>query len=145
VLYDGRWLRVNRRSSRFDEGSSALFEPARLFALLVVGIVAFAVWIGVLIAVPPERLLSYLAFFVPLWAFVACGLAAGLYWFTTRVQSPHPRALSNSVREGSLVSGVLTVNLAFSAGHRLTLLVFLITIALALSVELWGRLRPERL
>ncbi len=119
----------------------AVFETSRVLALLGVGTMAVAMWAGVVLTVPPQRLLTYLAFFIPFWAFVACYGAAALYWITGRVEFPHPRALGNSVREGALISFVVSGNLAFVAAHRWTFLVLVIAAGLALALELIARFR----
>lgn len=130
-------------SSVRDEPAGT-FEPARLLALLGVGTVALAVWIGILLTVAPHRLLTYLAFFVPLWIFVACFGAGGLYWLAARAARTHLRTLANSVRLGCLVASLIVVNLSLAAAHRWTPVFFLASAAVAGVVEFSGRLAGWR-
>jgi len=123
---------------------STPFETPRLVALLVCGAIAFVVWIGVVWTVPPQRLLTYLAFFVPMFAFSACFLAALLYWLSSRRDNASPSTLGQSVREGGIMAVVLVVNLAFVSGHRWSLPTLVVTAGLGCVLELIGRYRSAK-
>ena len=123
--------------------SSVSFDPSRLLALLAAGIVGLGIWIGVVLTVPPQRLLTYLAFFLPFWVFVACFSSAAIYWMMARSMLSSPLTLPNSVREGALIGGVLTVNLALVAGHKWSVVALAVTILLALGVEVYGQYKAR--
>jgi hypothetical protein len=131
---------IDRSYGRTEEAAG--FEARRLAALVLLGTLALLVWLAVVLAVPPHRLLTYLAFFVPFWIFVAAFTAAGLYWFSAGRWVGGPSALRNSVRRGAIAASVVVANLALTAAHKWQLLAFLIVLAAAGVAELAGWVRP---
>lgn len=95
--------------------------------------IAWAAWIVVLIYVPPARLLTYAAFFIPLWLALAATSAMGAYGIEwKRGGFPSPRRCT---RRGALIASVITVNLAFQFAHRWSLPVGAVSILLVASIE----------
>ena len=107
-------------------------------AALVAGL-SWAVWATVILTIAPERLLTYLAFFLPLWtALTASGslVAYGVSW--RRGYLPSLRAC---VRRGALVASYVVANLALVAAHRWTVIFGLATLAFAVG---WDVLLTRR-
>jgi hypothetical protein len=119
-------------------------DPHRPAALILAGGAALLVWLAVVIAIPPHRLLTYLAFFVPFWVFVASSTAAGLYWFASESQESSRLALKNAVRRGAIVASLLVANLALLAAHRWQPVSAVILLGIAGAVELAGYVRAAR-
>ncbi|HEV3310016.1 MAG TPA: hypothetical protein VG815_05825 [Chloroflexota bacterium] len=123
---------------RVDPQAAPTFEGHRFAAMLALGAVSFAVWLGVLFWVPPHRLLTYLAFFVPFWLAVASVGAAIVYMTVARRPDAHARALSNSVRRGALIASVTVALLTLLAGRHLTAVTFIIVVGCSGLFELIG-------
>lgn len=123
---------------RVEAQSAPTFEGHRFAALLALGAVSFAVWLGVLFTIPPHRLLTYLAFFAPFWVAVASVGAAIVYITASRKPNAHVRALGNSVRQGALVASAIVALLALLAGRHLTAVTFIIVVGCAGLFELIG-------
>jgi hypothetical protein len=119
----------------------AVFEPHRCWALVGVGLVSFLIWLAVLFNIAPHRLITYVAFFTPLWIFVASFCAAGLYLFAGTRPELATNALGNSVRRGALVASLLVAELALVAARRWTLVGLLVFVAVIGVIELisWAR------
>jgi hypothetical protein len=104
--------------------------------LAVIALVAAACWLvwgTVLFSLSPSRLLTYLAFFAPLFAALAATgtlIAYAVEWRLGR----YP-ALGAAGRRGLLLAGVVVINLAVQAAHIWVLPVGLGTAGLALGLE----------
>lgn len=104
-----------------------------LGAIALVAASAWSVWITVLFSLAPARLLTYVAFFAPLYVALAASgtlIAYWLEWKQGRVAS-----LRTSVRRGALFAVVAVGNLAFLAGHRWSPVIGFVTIVAVLAVE----------
>lgn len=102
-------------------------------ALALVGAASWAVWLTVIFSLPPARLLTYLAFFIPLALAVICTAAVVSYaaeWRMGRLPD-----LKTPIRRGALFSAVLIANLAFQAAHHWSLIVFGVAALLAVAAE----------
>lgn len=126
------------------QDSFVQFDPRRFVALVVLGSVAFAVWLGVIFTVPPHRLLTYLAFLVPFWIAVAAFTAALFYRFFAGRQNAGELVLTSSVSGGAIVASVAVINLSLLASHKWSPLLLLISLVLALAAHLLGWLRVTR-
>jgi hypothetical protein len=99
----------------------------------MVALAAWAVWLTVVFSLQPARLLTYLAFFLPLSVALTASATIGLYALEWRMgRLPRLRA---ELRRGALLSGAVIANLAFLAAHRWSLLVFGVAVLLCLTVE----------
>lgn len=104
-----------------------------LAAVAAVGVAAWAIWAVVLLTLAPARLLTYLAFFVPLGVALAATTALAIYgveWRSGRISS-----LRASIRRGILVALLIVVNLALQASHHWSVPGAGITILAAIAVE----------
>lgn len=126
IIYLGEVRR--RRASR----STA---PARqyLAVLGLIALVSWALWLSVLLALQPARLLTYLAFFIPLWVALASTLTIALYTFEWR--RGLLARLSRCGARSAVLATVLVVNLALQAAHRWSVIVAGATLLLAAGVE----------
>ncbi|HZT96210.1 MAG TPA: hypothetical protein VFB34_05170 [Chloroflexota bacterium] len=115
--------------------------PTRELALLLGGgLVTLAVWVVVLLTLSPARLLTYLAFFVPLWlAVTGLGGAASL-WLRTHQGAGSPGGNFSVIRRPAMVATFLVTNLALLAGHHWSLvwLVVLSVVLLAYEAYTWS-------
>jgi hypothetical protein len=112
-----------------------------LAAVVLLGVVAWAVWLCVFLTLAPARLLTFLAFFVPLGlALAATGTVVAYAIDVRRTQVP---SLLRAGRRGSLVAAVLVTNLAVTAAHRWTPFVAIGSIALAVSADIVVARRSE--
>jgi hypothetical protein len=87
-----------------------------LAAVAAVSVAAWAIWVVVLLTLAPSRLLTYLAFFVPLGLALAATSALAIYgaeWRSGRLPS-----LTDSIRRGILVALLIVANLALQASHH---------------------------
>jgi hypothetical protein len=104
-----------------------------LGAVALVALAAWSVWITVLFSLEPARLLTYMAFFLPLVVALAATGTLAVYGFEWK--AGHRASLALSVRRGGLFAGLVVVNLAFQAAHRWSPLVAVVTILLVLAAE----------
>jgi hypothetical protein len=104
-----------------------------LAVLALAAVVAWAVWVTVVVSLQPSRLLSYLGFFVPFG--VALSLTAGIGMYLVEERLGHAAALGAALRRGALVAGVVVVNAAFQAGHAWSVAVLGGSVLLALVAE----------
>jgi hypothetical protein len=104
-----------------------------LGAIALVAASAWSVWITVLFSLAPARLLTYLAFFAPLYVALAASGALAAYWLDWK-QGTIP-SLRTSVRRGALFALLAVANLAFLAGHRWSPVVGFVTILAVLAIE----------
>ena len=54
-------------------------EAVRRRNRMIIGVIALAVWLAVVTSLAPARLLTYVAFFAPLWVAVAALSSAAIY------------------------------------------------------------------
>lgn len=104
-----------------------------LIAVVLAAAAGWGVWLAVLFSLQPARFLTYLAFFLPLslaLAATATLIIYGLEWRRGLFPS-----LSRSSRRGALVAAILIVNLAFQGAHRWTPVAGVLTLALALGID----------
>lgn len=134
IIYLGDVRR--RRGSRRQEP-----DTHYLAALVLVAVACLAIWAAVLLTLQPARLLTYLAFFVPLGIALAALATIGVYALEWR-RGLFP-SLSRCVRRGALIAVVIVANLAVRAGHRWTLLIALGSVAVALLVDAVAARRDE--
>jgi hypothetical protein len=105
-----------------------------LITLALVAVAAWIVWGIVVFNLAPARLLTYLAFFAPLWvALAATGalIAYGVEWRRGFLPS-----LMASARRGMLAATIIDVTLAFQAAHRWGVPAGLVALGAALAIEL---------
>jgi hypothetical protein len=105
--------------------------------VLVLGLVAIAawiVWLSVFLTLPPARLLTYLAFFAPLFVAVAGSCTVIAYAIDWR-RGYYP-SLRECLRRGTLAAAVVVVNLAAMAAHHWMLPLAIGTIAVAVLLDL---------
>lgn len=112
-----------------------------LAALVFAAIFSWLAWLTVVLTIPPARLLTYIAFFVPFWTAVTTSgmlLAYGIDWRRGAIPS-----LRTGARRGALVSSVLSLNLAFAAAHKWSLLVPLTSVGVAVVCDYLADHRPN--
>lgn len=110
--------------------------------LAVIGalaIAAWGVWLTVLVTLPPQRLLTYLAFFTPMFVAVTCTGAVLSYAVDWR-RGYFP-SLAACLRRGVLAAAVVVINLAALAAHRWMLPVLAITVVGAVLLDVAVGLR----
>lgn len=117
------------------------FDPRRFVALLALGLLSLLVWIAVLDSVPPHRLLTYLAFFIPMTLWIGSFSAAALYWTGHRRRTAGSAAFENSARRGGFIAASIVANLALVAARKWSLAAFLVVVCCAGIIELiaWAR------
>jgi hypothetical protein len=133
IIYLGDVRR--RRSSKGRQAPDRHY----LLVLALAAIAAWGVWLVVLFTLPPARLLTYLAFFVPLSVAVGCTgtlVAYGLEWRLGYFPS-----LGTCLRRGFLAAVAVVLNLAFLAAHRWILPIGAVSIAAAVFTDLAAALR----
>jgi hypothetical protein len=134
IIYLGEVRR--RRASRQRQQPDHHY----LAALGLVAATSWAVWLTVVFSLPPARLLTYLAFFVPLGLAIGATSAIGLHLADTR--AGRVPGLRQSIRRGYLIAGVIVANLAFLAAGRWSVLVLGVSTLAALCIEV-GTARRE--
>lgn len=126
IIYLGDVRRKRTGRSRKSDGQY-------LAALAGVAILAFGVWVYVLLKIAPSRLLTYSAFFAPLWLALASTASLVAYWVEwRRGEAPIVRT---SVRRGVLTASVPVFNLAAGAAHEWSLPVFAVSLLAAVVIE----------
>lgn len=126
IIYLGDVRR--RRGARKRSSDSHYLAVAGL-----AGLAGFLVWLAVVLIIPPERLLTYVAFFLPLWVTLGSAGAIGAYaadW--KRGLAPSLRV---SARRGALFATTVELNLAFLAAHRWSLPLLGVSVLLAVAVD----------
>jgi hypothetical protein len=108
-------------------------------ALAVVAAGAFAVWLTVALTVPPARLLTYLAFFTPLWICLAAGGTIAAY--AADALSGRLSELGRCGRRGALFATFVIANLALFAAHRWNVVLFA---GAAVAAAGWDLFRQRR-
>jgi len=104
-----------------------------LLALALGAALAWGSWLVIVFYLPPARLLTYLAFFIPLGVALAATGALVAY-VLERGGGPLPH-LADVCRHGILCAVVVVANLAVLAGHKWNPIVGVVTLALALIVD----------
>ena len=105
-----------------------------LGAVALVALAGWAVWLTVLFTLSPAKLLTYVAFFLPLAvALAATGtlLAYGVDLRTARFPS-----LQRASRRGVLMAAAIVANLGFVAAHGWTPIAAVVSVALAVGIDL---------
>lgn len=75
-----------------------------------------AVWLAVVLTLSPQRLLTFLAFFAPL--FGALAAIGAVVAYAVEWQRGYYPSLRECLRRGVLGAGVVVLNLALVAAHR---------------------------
>jgi hypothetical protein len=104
-----------------------------LGAIALVALSAWSIWITVLFSLEPSRLLTYIAFFVPLS--IALAASGALVAYAVDWQGGKRPSLRASLRHGFLFAFLAIANLSFLAAHRWSLVIGAITILLVLGLE----------
>lgn len=120
---------VRRRRQRGREASDRQY----LVALTAAALAGWALWLAVVLTVHPARLLTYLAFFLPLSFALVCTVAILAYAADWRMRLLS--SLGRCIRRGVLVAAVIEVNLAIVAAHRWTFALAAISVAIALGID----------
>ena len=121
---------VRRRRARHRRGPDRHY----LGALSLVAALAWAGWLAVLFTLPPARLLTFTAFFLPLWlALTATGSIAAYAVEWRRGTLPGLRACT---AHGIALATFIVLNLALQAAHRWTLLFAAISLLAAVAADL---------
>lgn len=110
-----------------------------LAAVAAVGVGAWVIWVTVLLTLAPARLLTYLAFFVPLGVALSATVALAIY--AAEARSQRLPDLGASIRRGILVALVVVANLALQASHHWSIPGAGISILAAIVVEAVGERR----
>ncbi|MGH2449320.1 MAG: hypothetical protein ACRDFS_12055 [Chloroflexota bacterium] len=118
-----RRRKVRRRSS----------DGSYLIGLGVLAAGSWLAWALVVLNIPPHKLVTYAAFFVPLWLALA-STATLVSYAAERRRGDYPK-LRVDARRGVLVASVIAVNLAFEFAHAWSLPILLISIVLAAGIE----------
>jgi len=121
---------VRRRRAR---GRPVTPDRTLLLALALIAAAAWIVWVAVLVGLPPHKLLTYLAFFGPLFVALAATTAIGIHLTAWR-RGLIPR-VAISVERGALTAFVAVANLVFLAAHRWTWPVGAITVGIVLALD----------
>jgi hypothetical protein len=113
-----------------------------LAALAVVGAVSWTAWLLVATNLAPARLLTYIAFFLPLTASIFA--TATLLSYAAERRLRRFPSLTASARRGALTAALITVNLALQAAHEWNPLIALATVAVVLAANLLVERRISR-
>jgi|SRR5579875_3266033 len=119
---------VRRRRSRRR-------SPDGLY-LVVLGLLAvffWVIWLAVLFNLYPSKLLTYLAFLIPLFGAVASTGAFGAYLFEARRSGIAD--IGMAVRRGAIIASVVIVNLGFQFAHRWTWPVAVVSVLVGAAAE----------
>gem|GEM_PF-5476388 len=92
-------------------------------------------WLVVLFTIAPHRLLTYLAFFVPLFILVTTGVGGLLLTFRLALPAEEDAALAVALRRGGLLATVVVISLALAAANKESLLGFILTLVIAAAME----------
>ena len=114
-------------------GRSRAPDGPYLAALALSAVGAWACWLVVLLAIPPSRLLTYVAFFAPLWIAITATGALASYGVTWK-RGSFP-SLRSCVRHGSLAASLVVLNLAVAAAHRWSVVIGFASLAAATAAE----------
>jgi hypothetical protein len=125
-LGDVRRKRTSRRRQAPDRHSPVV--------LCIIAAAAWAVWLTVFLTLPPARLLTYLAFFTPL--FVAVAATGAVLAYAVEWQRGYYPSLTVCLRRGALLAAVVVSNLSFLAAHRWVLPVVVVSVVAAVLVDI---------
>lgn len=120
---------VRRRRGRSRQAPDRQY----LGAIALVAVSAWSIWITVLFSLAPARLLTYIAFFTPLFVALAASATLGGYGIDWK-QGNRP-SLRSAARRGTLFACLAIANLAFLAAHRWSPVVGVVTILLVIAAE----------
>lgn len=129
----GRIIYLGDVRRRRAGGRPVTPDRTLLMALALLAVVAWIVWIAVLVGLPPHKLLTYLAFFAPLFVALTATTAIGVHVMAWR-RGIIP-GLPISVERGASTAFVAVANLAFVAAHRWTWPVGAVTIGIVLALD----------
>lgn len=104
-----------------------------LAALTLIALASWAVWLTVVLTLQPARLLTYVAFFLPLASALTTTGAIALYFAELRMR--RLPALGTELRRGLLFGLIVVMNLGFMAGHHWSVPIFGLSILVTLAVE----------
>lgn len=104
-----------------------------LGAVGLVALSAWSIWVTVLFSLEPARLLTYLAFFLPLAVALAATGTLAAYWMEWKMGGMP--SLRISYRRGALFALALTANLALAAGHKWSPVTAIVVLLLAGGAE----------
>lgn len=128
---------VRRRKGRRRQSPDQHY----LIALAACALAGWGVWLAVILSLAPSRLLTYLAFFLPLsFALAATGTLAAYAVEWRRELLP---SLVRAGSRGILFAAVVVTNLTFQAAHRWTPIVTVVALAIAVLIDLgitWRRM-----
>jgi hypothetical protein len=105
-----------------------------LAAVALAALVGWVVWCAVLLTLPPSKLLTYMAFFIPLA--VAVASTATLVAYGLEQRRAHYATLRSAGRRGASFAAVVIVNLACLAAHRWTVLLAALTIVAVIALDI---------
>jgi hypothetical protein len=104
-----------------------------LAVVALAAMAGWAVWGIVLFTLAPNKLLTYLAFFIPLAVAVTSSATLVAYWLEQ--QRTHYAGLQRAGRRGASCAGVVIVNLAFLAAHRWTPFIAVLSVLAAIAID----------
>ncbi|HEY8684837.1 MAG TPA: hypothetical protein VIO57_04450 [Chloroflexota bacterium] len=104
-----------------------------LAAVALAALAGWAVWGIVLLTLAPSKLLTYLAFFIPLA--VAASATATLVAYGLEQRRTHYASLRTAGRRGASIAAVVVLNLAFLAAHRWTVFLAALSVVAAVAVD----------
>ncbi len=112
-----------------------------LAGMLTAAVLGWLSWITVVLTVPPSKLLTYLAFFVPLWLALSATGSALAHMMESRALGMAD--FRHSVRRGALFGVVVVANLVLLAAHRWSLPALAVLCGAALFVDVVRSLKPD--
>ena len=121
-----------RRRRRAE--STRLHDYQYIIAVVPVALVAWALFLTVALTVPPSKLLTYVAFFLPLW--IALWATGCLAFYLGETLFIGPSDLGDSVRRGCLLALFAVVNLAALAAHHWSVALLGVSATAAVLVDL---------
>ncbi len=104
-----------------------------LATVALAALAGWAVWGVVVFTLAPSKLLTYLAFFLPLA--VALTSTATLVAYGLEHRRTHYASLTGAGRRGVSFGAVAIVNLAFLAAHRWTVFLAAVTVVAAIAID----------
>jgi hypothetical protein len=110
-----------------------------LAVVLLISLAAWGAWAAVVLTLQPAKLLTYLAFFSPLFIAVSGTLTLGHY--AVDWQRGLMPDLAVCLRRGLLVGAILIGNLAAQSAHRWNIAIALASVVVAAGIDLALRYR----
>ena len=105
-----------------------------LAVVALAALAGWAAWVIVLFTLPPSKLLTYLAFFIPLA--IATASTATLLAYALEQRRTHYASLTGAGRRGASFAAVVILNLAFLAAHRWTVVIAALSVLVAIAVDI---------